>query len=97
MDPGGSQRPDRDLLENNLYAYIKPIDKPVKGYPGVKYEVPKASGKYTTKSIELHSPHWRGHKKWHWQKNTWHNRGIKGGPASNIASSKHWTLFGRRF
>ena len=77
---------------------IKPVNKSGKGYHGVKYQVPKANGKLTTKSFELHSPHSSGpHNIWHWQQNTWHNNGIPNGPISYVNSSKHWTLFGRRF
>ena len=77
---------------------LKPINKFGNGYPGVKYQVPKANGKLTTKSFELHSPHSSGsHNIWHWQQNTWHNNGIQNGPLSYANPSKHWTLFGRRF
>lgn len=77
---------------------IKPVNKSGKGYHGVKYQVPKANGKLTTKSLELHSPHSSvPHNIWHWQQNTWHNNGIPNGSISYVNSSKHWTLFGRRF
>lgn len=35
---------------------LKPANKSGKGYQGVKYQIPKANGKLTTKSFELHSP-----------------------------------------
>ena len=68
---------------------LKPSNKSGKGHPGVKYNAPKANGKYTTRSIELHSPHRGGpHNVWHWQQNTWnpYNNGITG-------SAKHWTIW----
>ena len=70
---------------------LKPSNKPGDGYSGVKYQAPKANGKYTTKSIELHSPHKSGpHDVWHWQQNTWnpYNNSITG-------SAKHWTIWGK--
>ena len=70
---------------------LKPSNKPEDGYSGVKYQAPKANGKYTTKSIELHSPHKSGpHDVWHWQQNTWnpYNNSITG-------SAKHWTIWGK--
>ena len=77
---------------------LKPTNKAGNGYQGVKYQVPKANGKLTTRSFELHSPHSSGpHNIWHWQQNTWHNNGILNGPLSYANPSKHWTLFGRRF
>ena len=73
-------------------------NKSGKGYLGVKYQVRKANGRYTTRSIELHSPHKSGpHNVWHWQQNTWHNNGILNGPSSYVKPYKHWSLFGRRF
>lgn len=39
---------------------LKPSGKSGDGYFGVKYEAPKANGKYTTRSFELHSPHGSG-------------------------------------
>ena len=70
---------------------LKPSNKLGDGYPGIKYQAPKANGRYTTKSIELHSPHKSGpHNIWHWQQNTWnpYNNSITG-------SAKHWTILGR--
>ena len=70
---------------------LKPSNKPGDGYSGVKYQASKANGKYTTKSIELHSPHKSGpHDVWHWQQNTWnpYNNSITG-------SAKHWTIWGK--
>ena len=70
---------------------LKPSNKPGDGYSGVKYQAPKANGKYTTRSIELHSPHKSGpHNVWHWQQNTWnpYNNSITG-------SAKHWTIWGK--
>ena len=70
---------------------LKPSNKPGDGYSGVKYQSPKANGKYTTKSIELHSPHKSGpHNVWHWQQNTWnpYNNSITG-------SAKQWTIWGK--
>ena len=50
---------------------LKPSNKSGDGYTGIKYQTPKANGKYTTKSIELHPPHSGGpHDIWHWQQNT---------------------------
>ncbi len=70
---------------------LKPSNKAGDGYSGVKYQAPKANGKYTTRSIELHSPHKGGpHNVWHWQRNTWnpYNNSITG-------SAKHWTIWGK--
>ena len=70
---------------------LKPSNKPGDGYSGVKYQAPKANGKYTTRSIELHSPHKSGpHNVWHWQQDTWnpYNNSITG-------SAKHWTIWGK--
>ena len=70
---------------------LKPSNKSGDGYPGIKYQTPKANGHYTTKSIELHSPHGGGpHNVWHWQRNTWnpYNNSITGG-------AKHWTIWGK--
>ena len=72
---------------------LKPSNKPGDGYSGVKYQAPKANGKYTTKSIELHSPHKSGpHNVWYWQQNTWnpYNNSITG-------SAKHWTIWGDHY
>ena len=45
---------------------LKPSNKSGNGYSGVKYQAPKANGRYTTRSIELHSPHKSGpHNVWH--------------------------------
>jgi len=45
---------------------LKPSNKSGDGYYGVKYQTPKSNGNYTTKSIELHSPHSKGpHNFWH--------------------------------
>jgi hypothetical protein len=72
---------------------LKPEGKSGDGYPGIKYQIPKNNGNYTTKSIELHSPHSTGkHQVWHWQNNTWNT-------LTNSVSSKgakHWTLWGKR-
>ncbi len=71
---------------------LVPSNKGGEGYPGIKYDVPKANGRLTTKSFELHSPHRAGpHQMWHWQQNTWN-------PYNNSISSKsiHWTFYGRR-
>lgn len=71
---------------------LKPSGKSGDGYFDVKYEDPKANGKYTTKSFELHSPHGSGfHNVWHWQKNTWnpYNNSITG-------SAKPWTIWGKK-
>ena len=71
---------------------LNPSNKSGDGYTGVKYQVPKANGKYTTRSIELHSPHSSGpHNFWHWQQNTWnpYNNSITG-------SAKHWTIWGKK-
>lgn len=74
---------------------LKPSNKSGKGYQGIKYQAPKANGKYTTKSFELHSPHSTGpHNIWHWQQNTWSEFN---GISRITGSSKHWTIFGRRF
>ena len=74
---------------------LKPSGKSGDGYPGVKYKVKKANGKYTTKSFELHSPHKGGdHNFWHWQQNTWSEyNGV-----SRISSKKalHWRIWGKR-
>ena len=70
---------------------LKPSNKSGNGYSGVKYQAPKANGRYTTRSIELHSPHKSGpHNVWHWQRNTWnpYNNTITG-------NAKHWTIWGR--
>ena len=70
---------------------LHPSNKSGDGYPGVKYQVQKANGRYTTKSMELHSPHGEGsHNVWHWQQNTWnpYNNSIS-------ASAKHWTIWGK--
>jgi len=68
-----------------------------KGYKGVKYDVKKPNGKYTTKSFELHSPHASGpHQQWHWQQNTWHNNGIPNGPKNFLNPGQPWSIFGRR-
>lgn len=73
---------------------LKPSNKSGDGYLGVKYDAPKANGKYTTKSIELHSPHSNGpHNVWHWQQNTWSNYN---GVSRITGSAKHWTIWGRR-
>ena len=73
---------------------LKPSGKSGDGYPGVKYKVRKSNGNYTTKSLELHSPHKGGdHNFWHWQKNTWSEyNGI-----SSISSKKamHWRIWGK--
>ena len=71
---------------------LNPTNKSGNGYHGVKYQAPKANGKYTTRSIELHSPHSSGpHNVWHLQKNTWnpYNNSITG-------SAKHWTIWGKK-
>ena len=72
---------------------LNPSNKSGDGYPGVKYEAPKANGKYTTKSLELHSPHGSGpHDIWHWQQNTWTTyNGIN----RITGSAKHWTIWGK--
>ena len=70
---------------------LKPSNKSGDGYPGIKYQAPKANGKYTTRSIELHSPHSSGpHNIWHWQQNTWN-------PYNNSITNnaKHWTIWGK--
>ena len=70
---------------------LKPSNKQGEGYFGVKYQAPIANGKYTTRSIELHSPHNSGpHNVWHWQQNTRnpYNNSITG-------SAKHWTIWGK--
>jgi len=73
---------------------LNPSNKSGDGYPGVKCDAPKPNGKYTTKSIELHSPHSSGpHNVWHWQQNTWSNYN---GISRITGSAKHWTIWGRR-
>ena len=72
---------------------LKPSNKTGDGYPGVKYQTKKANGSYTTKSIELHTPHGNGaHNSWHWQQNTWnpHNNSIS-------SKAKRWTVWGEPF
>ena len=77
---------------------LNAANKSGNGYLGVKYQVKKTNGRFTTRSIELHSPHKSGpHNVWHWQQNTWHNNGILNGPTSFVKPSKHWTLLWRRF
>ena len=73
---------------------LNPSNKSGDGYFGVKYQAPKANGKYTTKSIELHSPHSSGpHNIWHWQQNTWTNYNNVSRITGN---AKHWTIWGKR-
>lgn len=69
---------------------LNPHNKSGDGYLGVKYDTLKPNGKYTTKSIELHSPHGSGpHNVWHWHQNTWSNYN----DISRITgSAKHWTI-----
>lgn len=72
---------------------LKPDSKSGDGYYGVKYKVKKTNGKYSVRSIELHSPHNGGpHNIWHWQKNKWSEfNGI-----SRVSAEKHWTILGKR-
>lgn len=73
---------------------IKPSNKPGDGYSGIKYQAPKPNGKYTTRSIELHSPHKGGpHNVWHWQQNTWSEYN---GISRITGGAKHWRIWGKR-
>ena len=73
---------------------LNPSNKSGDGYPGVKYKAPKANGKYTTRSFELHSPHSGGpHDVWHWQRNTWSEYN---GISRITGSSKYWRIWGKR-
>lgn len=73
---------------------LQPSNKHGDGYSGVKYQAPKDNGSYTTKSIELHSPHSKGpHNVWHWQQNTWSEYN---GISRITGSSKYWRIWGKR-
>ena len=73
---------------------LKPSNKSGNGFLVVKYQAPKANGKYTIRSIELHSPHGRGsHNIWHWQQNTW---SYYNGVSRITGSAKRWTILGKR-
>lgn len=78
----------------NKIGRLNASNKSSNGYPGVRYGVKKSSGKLSYKSIELHSPHKRGHQVWHWQKNQWsyYNN------SWNVSSKKsvHWSLLFKR-
>ena len=73
---------------------LKPSNKKGNGYYGIKYNVPKANGNYTRRSMELHSPHASGpHTVWHWQRNTWSEYN---NISRIIGKSKHWRIWGKR-
>ena len=75
----------------NKIGKLKPEKK--KGYFGVRYA--KRKGKnFSYKSFELHSPHKRGHKLWHIQKNQWSYHNKKWRVSSK--KSSRWTLFGKK-
>ena len=73
---------------------LTPSNKSGDGYFGVKYQAPKANGRYTTRSIELHSPHRSGpHNVWLWQQNTWSEYN---GISIITGKPKHWRIWGKR-
>ena len=73
---------------------LKPSGKKGDGYYGVKYDIPKSNGKFTIRSIELHSPHGGGpHNVWHWQQNTW---SVHNDIWTISGKAIHWTIFGKR-
>lgn len=70
---------------------LKQSNKSGDGYYGIKYKEPKANGRYTIRSIELHSPHKSGpHNVWHWQKNTWSEYN---GISRITGGAKHWRIW----
>ena len=63
-----------------------------KGNPqlGVKYQINKANGRSTIKSIEFHYNHSHNGYRPHWQLNSWNP--VHG----SIAPRKHWSLWLKR-
>ena len=78
----------------NKIGRLKPSNKPGNGYMGVRYGTRRSNGKYSYKSIELHSPHKGGpHQMWHWQRNKWSYRDDIWKVSSK---AKRWNIWGRR-